>query len=130
MRPSDSPVVFAIATDNIVSFIRGRGSYATAKAARLDANSFDYIVSLLRVMLVDLTNSVAMICPEHDSNNEAIHDEPLLCLPFDFAALWKSDFVSLVIKMQSHLELKWNLSKIDSLEAEHHQLCTAAFSKC
>eukprot|EP00957_Ditylum_brightwellii_P086540 6584149-Ditylum_brightwellii.AAC.1 len=79
MSPSDSPVVFAIATDNVVSFIRGHGSYATSKAARLDAYSFDYIISSFRVMLVDLATSVAMICPERDSNNEAIHDEPLLC---------------------------------------------------
>ena len=129
MSPSDSPVVFAISTDNVVSFIRGRGSYATAEAARLDADSFDSIVSSLGVMLVDLATGVAMIRPERDSNNEAIHNEPLPCLPFAFAALRESDFVHLVIKMRSRLESKWNSSKIDSLEAEHRRLRTAAFSE-
>ena len=129
MSPSDSPVVFAISADNVVSFIRGRGSYATAKAARLDADSFNSIVSSLGVMLVDLATGIAMVCPERDSNNEAIHNEPLLCLPFAFAAFRESDFVHLVIKMRSRLESKWNSSKIDSLEAEHRQLCTAAFSE-
>jgi len=77
-------------------------------------------------MLVDLATGVAMIRPERDSNNEAIHDE---ALPFAFAALRESDFVHLVIKMRSRLESRWNSSKIDSVEAEHRQLRTAAFSE-
>ena len=40
-----------------------------------------------------------------------------------------SDIVDDVIKMRSNLESKWNSSKIDSLEAEHRQLRTAAFSE-
>ena len=81
MSVSDSPIVFAISTDDVVSYIRGRGSYATTEALRLDADSFDSIVSSLGQMLVDLATGVAMIRPECDSNNEAINDEPLPCLP-------------------------------------------------
>lgn len=96
MSPFNSTIVFAISTDNGLSFIRGRGSYAAAEAARLDADSFDFIVSSLGVMLVDLATGVAMIRPEGDSNNDEIHDEPLPFLPFAFPALRESDFIEIL----------------------------------
>jgi hypothetical protein len=60
-----------------------------------------------------------MIRPERDNQNAEIHNKPLPCLPYAFAALREPDFVTLVVKMGSRLESKWSASKIDSLEAEH-----------
>lgn len=129
MIPSDEPVVFAVSTDGLSGFIRGRGSYTATAAASLDADDFDSIVDSLGVSLIELATGVAMIRPERDSQNAEIHDKPLPCLPYAFAALREADFVTLVVEMRSRLESKWSASKIDDLEAEGRQLRTAAFSE-
>lgn len=125
---SDSPVVFAPSTDGVSGFIRTQGSYSTTAAASLNADAFDYIVASLGVLLIELPTRMAMVRPEHDCQNSPFHDEPLLCLPYALAALWKADFVTLVLNMRSRFESKWSASTIDAQEAKYRQSRSTSFS--
>lgn len=67
MSPCDSPFVFAVSTDCVIGFIRGRGSNAFTVAASLGAERFDSTVTSLAVSLTELEIGVATIRPERDS---------------------------------------------------------------
>lgn len=128
MGLSDSPAVFAVSADGASRSIKNRGSYTTTAPTSLDADAFDSTVASLEVSLIEIATGVAMIRPERNCQNAAIHDKPLPCLPHVFAALQEAEFVNLVVKMRSCSESRWSASIIDALEADYRRLRTAAFS--
>ena len=70
--------------EKIVAFMKGRGLFTMVEYAKFDAESAASLVDSFGALFIKLASGVTNIRPQRDNSNVAIHDTPLLCLPFYF----------------------------------------------
>ena len=117
MSPVDAWSVFGLSIDNIVAFVKGRGSFSMVEYAKLDAESAMSLVDSFGDLFVEFASGVTKIRPQRDDSNVGIHDTPLPCLPFSFYKMREDKFVALVVQMRSRLKSKFTAKDIDALKS-------------
>ena len=99
MRPVDAGIVFGVYVENISALMKGRRSFTMVEYAKFDAESAASLVDSFGALFIRLAFGVTNIRPQRDSSNVAIHDTPLMCLPFSFCKMREDEFVILVVRM-------------------------------
>ena len=114
-------IVFGVSVDNILTFVKGRGSFTMVEYAKLDAELAASLVDSFRDLFIKLASGVRNILPQRDISNVAIHDTPLLCLPLSFCNMREDEFVALAVRIQSHIESKFTAKDNNALKSEHQE---------
>ena len=99
MIPVDAGIVFGVSVENIVAFMKGRGSFTMVEYAKFDAESAASLVDSFGALFIRLASGVTNIRPQRDSPNVAIHDTHLLCLPLSFCKMREDELVIIVVRM-------------------------------
>ena len=69
MIPVDAGSFFGLSIDNIVAFVKGRGSFSMVEYAKLDAESAASLVDSFGALFVELASGVTKIRPQKDDSN-------------------------------------------------------------
>ena len=99
MIPVDAGILFGVYVENIVAFMKGRGSFTMVEYAKFDADSAASLVDSFGYLFIKLASGVTNIRPQRDISNVAIHDTPLLSLPLSFYKMREDEFVILIVQM-------------------------------